>query len=64
MLPGYFEKFKKCASCIYCEDLADEGYRKCTNSGHEYIDRVTSNCSDYRHDSDYYQTDSDGNYIG
>ncbi len=59
----YFLKFKKCASCIYCEDLSDEGYRKCSKSGKDYISKVESYCDSYVHDSKYTQTDSNGNYI-
>ncbi len=59
----YFLKFKKCASCIYCEDLSDEGYRKCSKSGMDYIAKVESYCDSYVHNSKYTQTDSNGNYI-
>ena len=59
----YFTYFKKCASCIYQEDLAEEGYRKCTNSSKQYIDKVTAYCSCYKHDPKYTETDINGNYI-
>ncbi len=61
----YFEYYKKCASCKYCEDLAEEGYRKCTCRGKQYIDRVTDYCSDYVVHSDYIgMVDYNGRYRG
>lgn len=43
-----------CWSCQYCEDIATQTnneygsyYRKCTKSGHEYVDTCKFHCSDY-----------------
>ncbi len=48
------KKGGKCWSCTYCEDIATQTnnssgayYRKCTKSGHEYIDTCKSRCGDY-----------------
>ncbi|MBQ3147424.1 MAG: hypothetical protein IJB91_06825 [Oscillospiraceae bacterium] len=48
------KKGGKCWSCKHCEDIAtqthnEQGayYRKCTKSGHEYIDTCRFSCSDY-----------------
>ncbi len=60
----HFDKFKQCASCIYCEDLSEEGYRKCTRPGKNYIEKVPAHCSEYLHDPKYTETDMHGKYIG
>ncbi len=43
-----------CWHCTYCEDIATQDnnpsgsyYRKCTKSGHEYVDTCRFHCSDY-----------------
>lgn len=43
-----------CWSCAHCEDVATQTdnpsgsyYRKCTKSGHEYVDTCKFSCSDY-----------------
>lgn len=48
------KKGGQCWSCKYCEDVATQTdnpsgsyYRKCTKSGHEYIDTCRFYCSDY-----------------
>lgn len=48
------EKGGKCWSCKHCEDIATQTnnesgsyYRKCTKSGHDYIDTCCFSCSDY-----------------
>ena len=48
------KKGGKCWSCKHCEDIAtqtnnEEGayYRKCTKSGHEYVDTCVFSCADY-----------------
>ena len=53
----------KCWSCKHCSDLGTYRYedhvsymRKCTKSGHEYVDSCQSYCSDYEwdgHTTDY-----------
>lgn len=48
------KKGGKCWSCKYCEDIATQDnnpsgsyYRKCTNSGKEYIDTCSFTCGSY-----------------
>ena len=51
------KKGGQCWSCTHCEDIATQTnnpsgsyYRKCTKSGHEYIDTCKFYCSDYNWD--------------
>ncbi len=60
----YFLRYKQCASCVFCVDLAEEGYRKCKNSNEDFVARVKDYCPNYIHDSNYPETDLQGNYIG
>ena len=58
----------KCWSCKHCSDLGTYRYedhvsymRKCTKSGHDYVDSCQSYCSDYEwdgHTTDYSSTTS------
>lgn len=48
------KKGGKCWSCKYCEDVGTYRYedyvsymRKCTKSGHDYVDSCQTYCSDY-----------------
>lgn len=48
------KKGGKCWSCSHCEDIATQTdnengayYRKCTKSGHEYVDTCSFSCPDY-----------------
>lgn len=47
------KKGGKCWSCKHCEDVGFESeydavyVRKCTKSGHDYIDKCTNYCSSY-----------------
>lgn len=48
------KKGGQCWSCKYCEDIATQTnnphgsyYRKCTKSGHEYVDICRFSCADY-----------------
>lgn len=57
------QKGGKCWSCKYCEDIgtpsgAGDYYRKCTKSGHEYLDTCKFYCSDYVWDGKYAENTS------
>lgn len=57
------KKGGKCWSCKYCEDIgtpsgAGDYYRKCTKSGHEYLDTCKFYCSDYVWDGKYAENTS------
>lgn len=66
------KKGGQCWSCTHCEDVATQTdnpsgsyYRKCTKSGHEYIDTCKFYCSDYKWDGvhdQYVSTSSSSSY--
>ena len=59
------KKGGKCWSCKYCDDIGTpdgdgEYYRKCTKSGHEYLDTCKFYCSDYVWDGKYAENSPSG----